>query len=208
MKATLATPTVTFELEAATPKELFKLIAETQEVFGERHCGRCGSEDLRFVCRSVDSHDFYEQVCESCTAKLVFGQSKQRTGHIFPVRKLDRDGKPSWKDGEPSDTNGWTLYRGQASDEEQPTPPAGPAQQQQPQNGASNIPATLKDLRDRIAAKERELMMDGRVKPGELFAIAKAGAGKEWNLPWDANDVKKAYQFVASFLRSKQGAAA
>lgn len=119
MKAKFSTPLVTFELEAATQKELFKTIADTQEVFGESKCGLCSSPNIKFVVRTIDGNDYHEFQCAECGAKLSLGQSKQRPGHLFPIRKLTREGKPSRKDGTYDAKNkGWTKYRGVEPDKD------------------------------------------------------------------------------------------
>ena len=113
MKARFATPIVTFELEASTPKDMFKLIAETQEVFGERQCGMCGKQNIRFAVRTVGGDDYYEYQCE-CGAKLSLGQAKAKAGHLFPIRKLTDKGKPDRKNGAyDTKCKGWTKYRGE-----------------------------------------------------------------------------------------------
>ena len=61
-----------------------------EEVFGEKACGKCGSENLRFVVRENDGNEFYELRCLDCGAKLAFGAHKQGGG-LFPRRK-DTDG--------------------------------------------------------------------------------------------------------------------
>jgi len=114
MKATFATPLVSFELEAGTPAELFKLLADTQEVFGERECGACKKTNLRFAVRTVNGDDYYEYQCLDCSARLSLGQSKAKKGHLFPIRKLTAQGKPSRKEGTyDSKGKGWTKYRGE-----------------------------------------------------------------------------------------------
>lgn len=118
MKARFATPLVTFELEASTPKDMFKLIAETQEVFGEKACGKCGKCNIRFVVRTVDGNDYFEFQCLDCGARLSLGQSKQKPGHLFPIRKLNKQGKPDRKTGEyDAKGKGWTMYRGSSHEE-------------------------------------------------------------------------------------------
>ena len=47
-----------FELDGAGQKELFKEIANIQEIFGEAKCGVCGSENIRFVVRVVDDNEY------------------------------------------------------------------------------------------------------------------------------------------------------
>lgn len=79
-----------FELDGAGQKELFKEIANIQEVFGETKCGICGSENIKFIVRVVDDNEYYELRCMDCGAILSYGQHK-KGGTLFPKRK-DSDG--------------------------------------------------------------------------------------------------------------------
>jgi|TARA_R100001163_G_C5066306_1_gene204690 DNA-directed RNA polymerase subunit RPC12/RpoP len=91
-----------FELDGAGQKELFKEIANIQEIFGEAKCGVCGSENIRFVVRVVDDNEYYELRCMDCGAVLGFGQHK-KGGTLFPKRK-DADG--NWLEN-----RGWYKYK-------------------------------------------------------------------------------------------------
>ncbi len=119
MKAVLRTPFVTFEIEGNTPKELFKHLAETQEVFGEQQCGLCEGKNLRFAVRTVGKFTYHELVCNdtACQGKLTFGQNNDDTGRLFPVRKLMKDSKPDREKGTYGKHNGWTKYRGKQEGE-------------------------------------------------------------------------------------------
>jgi ribosomal protein L40E len=55
-------------------------------VFEETKCGKCGSENLRFVVRTVDENEYFELRCMDCGAKLAFGSMK-KGGGLFPKRK-------------------------------------------------------------------------------------------------------------------------
>jgi DNA-directed RNA polymerase subunit RPC12/RpoP len=79
------------ELEGESQKDLFEAISKFQEVFDETVCGKCGSENLRFVVRNVEDNLYYELRCVDCGAKLAFGVHK-KGGGLFPKRK-DNDGK-------------------------------------------------------------------------------------------------------------------
>lgn len=68
-------------VEAEGQKELFELLATYQEVFGIIKCGNknCNSNNLRYTVREqADSkgkeHRYFELRCQSCNAKLPFGQ--------------------------------------------------------------------------------------------------------------------------------------
>lgn len=90
-----------FELEGAGQKEIFKELAMVQEIFSEKKCGVCGSENIKFVVRTVEDNEYYELRCMDCGAVLSYGQHK-KGGTLFPKRK-DADGKylPS---------NGWYKW--------------------------------------------------------------------------------------------------
>ncbi len=76
------------QIESESAKDAFKKLAEFQEVFDESSCGQCKSDDLKFVVRTVDGNDYYELKCNSCFAKLAFGQHKSGCS-LFPKRKLE-----------------------------------------------------------------------------------------------------------------------
>ena len=117
MKAILKTPFVQFEIEGNTPKDLFKALSETQEVFGEQTCGLCQGTNLRFVTRVVGKFSYHELLCNDCQGKLAFGQNNNDSGHLFPKRKLDKHGKPDMDKGTLGEHNGWTKYRGKQESE-------------------------------------------------------------------------------------------
>tara|TARA_R100000808_G_scaffold63_1_gene511 strand:- start:8332 stop:8682 length:351 start_codon:yes stop_codon:yes gene_type:complete len=81
---------VSVELEAETQKDAFEQLSDFQEIFDEIACGKCASENLRFVVRNVDDNQFYEIRCSDCGARLEFGSMK-KGGKLFPRRK-DKDG--------------------------------------------------------------------------------------------------------------------
>lgn len=100
-------PTTIVELEAAKQKDLFKLRASAHEVFGEKQCGLCKSNDIRPVWRVVTSlknprkpetFEFPEYHCQGllendgkrkrCGAKLSLGTINDDTGTLFPQRRL------------------------------------------------------------------------------------------------------------------------
>jgi len=120
MKLTVKiSPMVVVEAEGPTQKIVYDQLASAAEVFGARECGLCGTKDITFGKRNVEGNDFYEVVClnHECGARLSMGQSKQRPGELFPIRKLiasgPEAGKPSRKKGVDSESKGWTKYRGQ-----------------------------------------------------------------------------------------------
>ena len=81
---------LTVEFEADTVREVFGQLSSFQEVFGEIKCGKCSSDNLRFVVRENEGNEYYEVRCQDCGAKLAFGAHK-KGGGLFPRRK-DADG--------------------------------------------------------------------------------------------------------------------
>tara|TARA_R110000824_G_C15101538_1_gene666328 strand:- start:531 stop:860 length:330 start_codon:yes stop_codon:yes gene_type:complete len=82
----------TVEFESDTVKDAFAQLSTFQEVFGEDKCGKCGSDNLRFVVRENDGNSYYEIRCQDCGAKLSFGANKVGGG-LFPRRK---DAEGGW----------------------------------------------------------------------------------------------------------------
>ena len=74
------------ELEGDSQRDIFQEIARFQEVFEETVCGKCGSDNIRFVVRNVDDNLYCELRCADCGAKLSFGSHK-KGGGLFPKRK-------------------------------------------------------------------------------------------------------------------------
>jgi hypothetical protein len=123
VKATKRYGTILIEVEGATQKDLFREIARADELLGERCCGQCQSEDLRFVHRENDGNEFFELVCQACGAYLFYSQIKAKPGTLFPNRKIiasgPEAGKPHAKKGEyDKKYRGWTKYRGPRGDDE------------------------------------------------------------------------------------------
>ena len=90
MKANFKVNKLSVEFEADSVREIWKQLSTFQEVFGETSCGKCGSENLRFVVRENDGNEYYELRCVNCGARLAFGAHK-KGGGLFPKRK-DSDG--------------------------------------------------------------------------------------------------------------------
>lgn len=86
MKITKTIGNLTIDIERETQKEIFKDLATFEEVFGENVCGKCSSENLRYVVRENDGNEYYELRCMDCGAKLAFGVHK-KGGGLFPRRK-------------------------------------------------------------------------------------------------------------------------
>ena len=78
---------VWLEVSGGTIKEVFKELADYQQIFGEKLCGQCRSTDLVFDHRTdTEGHDYYSVKCTACGAQLGFGQNKTGGG-LFPKRK-------------------------------------------------------------------------------------------------------------------------
>lgn len=101
MEVTKKVGSLTITFEAETQKEVFKYLSSLEEVFGETKCGKCGSENLRFVVRENDGNEYYELRCLDCGAKLAFGVNK-KGGGLFPKRK---DAEGNWLPDK-----GWTKW--------------------------------------------------------------------------------------------------
>ena len=106
----------TFEVEGNTHVELFKQIAEIQEIYEGLSCTYNGktSEDVILRVRNVEDNDFLEDVCVSNdfdmrNARLSFGQAK-KGGGIFPKRKNE--------DGSYNKNNGWKKWNADKKVEE------------------------------------------------------------------------------------------
>lgn len=104
MKVHYKTSKLTFEIEGSTQAELFKQIAEVNEIFQDESCGECGNADTRFVVRTnKDGDDYYERHCSKCGSRLSYGQYKTPKGGLFVKRKT-ADGKFDTKN------KGWNKY--------------------------------------------------------------------------------------------------
>jgi hypothetical protein len=95
---------IVIEIQGETVKDVFRAIAQAQEVFEAAHtCGSCNSEDIRFQVRTVEDNDFYELVCLECRAQLHFGQHKK--GRTLFVKRRDEAGNLLAAEG-------WTQWKG------------------------------------------------------------------------------------------------
>jgi hypothetical protein len=99
---------LTAELEANEQRPMFEQLAELEEIFGIKCCGKCKSTDIKFVVREdKEENKYYELQCTKCRARFAFGCNKKGNS-LFPKRK-DKDGK--WL---PND--GWEVYVPQAKE--------------------------------------------------------------------------------------------
>lgn len=94
------------EFESDTVKDIFTQLSIFQEVFGELKCGKCDSENLRFVVRENDGNEYYELRCLDCGARLSFGVHK-KGGSLFPKRK---DSEGNWLPDK-----GWQKWNGKTN---------------------------------------------------------------------------------------------
>jgi translation initiation factor 2 beta subunit (eIF-2beta)/eIF-5 len=82
------------KVEAESQKDLFKQIAQAQDVFdAQGACGECESASIRLRVRHHEKGDYYEMVCNACGAQFSFGQHKTG-GTLFPKHEL-----------------GWKIYK-------------------------------------------------------------------------------------------------
>lgn len=102
----LVRPELLIEIEEKSQKGLFEALAEAQEVFGEKVCGKCKGTDLKFSVRTNKDEDkFYEIVCQKCGARLSFGCHK-KGDTLFPKR-MEEDEKGNKKY---LNNHGWTKW--------------------------------------------------------------------------------------------------
>lgn len=99
---------MTVDIEGDTQAVVFADIGRFQEVFEESLCGKCKSDNLRFVVRNNDDNLYYEKRCKDCGAKLAYGAHKAGGG-LFPKRK---DGDTWLPD------NGWVKWNPQTEKNE------------------------------------------------------------------------------------------
>jgi hypothetical protein len=95
---------LTVKVSADKPKALFEELSRVGELFSQRSCGCCQSDDVFPQVRTVDKFSYYSVKCFSCGAEFKFGQ-KQDNGDLFPKYK---DQQGNWlPDG------GWSKYKPQ-----------------------------------------------------------------------------------------------
>jgi hypothetical protein len=100
---------VVFELEGACQADVFRGIADLQEIFeGESACGMCHKTNIRFMVRDTKTKagkpiSYFEMRCLDCGARFEFGQSQVKPGNLFPKRK-----NPDTNRWLPN--NGWSKY--------------------------------------------------------------------------------------------------
>lgn len=105
---TTANGRLSVELEGDGQQDIFQAISRFQEVFENTACGKCGSENIKYVVRNVDDNLYYELRCQDCGARLAFGCHK-KGGGLFPKRKDGDD----WLAN-----NGWVKWNPQTEKNE------------------------------------------------------------------------------------------
>lgn len=122
MKANVKVHFGTIEIDGENVKDIFREMSNVHEIFNESKCGCCGGSDIRPSTRTVEknkkNYEYFEFACNSpkCRARLNFGQ-RQDGGGLFPIRRLDENGKPDRENGQYGPHNGWSKYRGEAKEE-------------------------------------------------------------------------------------------
>ena len=101
MKAHYKTQTqagrLTFEVEGQTPKDMFRGIAEIEQIFdADPTCGCCNSANIGRRVRVVDDNDYYELYCKDCTATLTFHQNRTG-GRLYLKWDQRKEQNRGWK---------------------------------------------------------------------------------------------------------------
>lgn len=131
MKYTAQVPTKAgvISVQAESQKELAREVASVVEVFDERACGLCKGDDIvmtwrqasRVEGKTVETFDYSEWQCRKCGARLTLGNINDKSGRLFPNRKLLPNGKPVGKgeraQGSYGSHRGWTKFKGDRDDE-------------------------------------------------------------------------------------------
>ena len=103
VKYTTPNGRLTFEQEVTTGKQAFEFVAAVQALFEEASCGCCKSESIRCNTRDHDGNRYYELTCNSCGAKMDFGQNKDGKGMF--AKRTDKDTY------QPLPNRGWYIYQ-------------------------------------------------------------------------------------------------
>jgi hypothetical protein len=100
------------QAEGDNHADIWKQLAELQEAFGERVCGKCQSDDIRYVHRQNEGgDDFFELRCQAkgCYAKLRMSVRKKEKC-FYPKRKAGKDDATGLTEGEWLPSNGWVRW--------------------------------------------------------------------------------------------------
>ena len=91
-------------------KDLFRAVANLQAIFAaEDACGCCQSTDISYRTRIIDDNEYFDLICNACSASFRFGQT--RKGSLFPKRKDEQN--------QPLPNRGWSVYRALPSPSQQ-----------------------------------------------------------------------------------------
>lgn len=98
--------------------DVFRLLAQAEDIFGNVTCGICGSEKVKLQVRKVKlesparEFDSYEARCLECNAVLPFGVHADGSG-LFCRAYVEKDGQRDYS------TRGWRKIQEQAEQNEQ-----------------------------------------------------------------------------------------
>jgi hypothetical protein len=90
---------VSVELNGDTQREIFEQLSSFQEVFDETVCGKCGSDDVRFVVRNVDDcfQDGKTRTGTGCPTGAGLSttpkQVRKNSVQVFITTKLYKDSR-------------------------------------------------------------------------------------------------------------------
>lgn len=102
VKYTTRNQRLSVEFDAENQKSLWRQLSTFQEVFEESACGKCKSDNLKYVIRKTSKgnkeYEYFELRCNDCGAKLPFGLLDDGSDGLFPKRKVDGEyrGKYGW----------------------------------------------------------------------------------------------------------------
>lgn len=115
---------LSFEVTADTEPELFKQIARVQEVMAVKCCGKCKSDDIKFVVRAASKKSkWMEVVCQdfNCRAKLVYSSTedgsmvypKIRWDNLSDAQKDQRQDEKSYSESHNGylPNGGWFIFK-------------------------------------------------------------------------------------------------
>lgn len=97
---------LTLETEVSTIADAVKWLAQFKVLAGDRACGNCKSENIRWDHRVAQGYDFYSQRCNDCNAQLDFSPRKNESGGGMFIKRVD-------KDRNEIGNNGWYVYQRQ-----------------------------------------------------------------------------------------------
>jgi len=84
-------PKIIIDINADEMTTVFEEIANAQEILGICECGKCKSQNIRYVVREdSEANKYYEMRCQDCFAKIAFGLNK-KGGGMFPKLKENTD---------------------------------------------------------------------------------------------------------------------